>query len=407
MNGIIYCALFIYLVAASFINQEVYAFTVRYDSLLIFLVLIILALPHLLQDLKNKDTDLILAALTAVLSGVFVLVTHSGYGAALIPSDLALICYVSKKINLSDRSILCLAFAGACPVILWYSHVRWSYNFNMAGFAFMLMAYFAMILVEAVGERLSAEVKDRSGQTGGTDLIQVYINNRSFISAIIFITAFILSMLYHSRTAMFGMLMFLAVYALFKIMLTNRIVYDIVFFLASIGAVAFTAIYIRVASSMGNITVLYKDIFSGREAIWRELWGAFLASPVTGIGSAYELKSFEIFEVHNGMFDILTVHGIIVFALVTTLIYRMFARVYSHLAGSSPEKIVGLHNSTAEVPSDTPLSDHPGSMRIARIALAAAFSMMFTSFFENYFTVPPYSLFFMTFILMSGRRSKG
>ena len=106
MNGIIYCALFIYLAAASFINQEVYAFTVRYDSLLIFLVLIVLALPHLMQDLRNKDADLIMAALTVVLSGVFVLVTHSGYGAALIPSDLAVICYVSKKISLSDRSVI-------------------------------------------------------------------------------------------------------------------------------------------------------------------------------------------------------------------------------------------------------------------------------------------------------------
>ena len=371
-SNILYSALFIYLVAASFVNQDIYAFTVRYDSLLIFIVLFILVLPHLKEDIKNKDADLIMAFATAALSVLFVLITRSGYGAALIPSDLALICYASKRLKLTDNSVLCLSFAGACPVILWYSHVRWSYNFNMAGFAFMLMAYFGMILVEEAGDRCE-------------------IKYRGFIKAVIFITAFILSMLYHSRTAMFGMAVFFIVYMLYGVISANKWLYRILFILATVGAVAFTAVYIMLASNAGNITLLYKDVFSGREAIWRELWGALLNSPVTGIGSAYELKSFEIFEVHDGMFDILTVHGIPVFALVTVLMYRMFERVRHHIA--KPHTASG---------STTQATGLPKACQTYRIALSAAFSMMFTSYFENYFTVPPYSIFFMTFILIAG-----
>ena len=355
-TGVVYSALFIFLVATSFISQEVYAFTVRFDSLIIFLALAVLALPYIRDDLAKRDPDLIMTLLVILLSAVFAVLVHSGYGAVLIPSDLALISYMTKHIRLNKRNRFIISFAGSAPVALWYSHVRWSYNFNMAGFAFMLMAYFGMLLMEIGAENETVNVK-----------------LKGFLETVIFITGFILSMLYHSRTAMFGMLMFGVVYILFEVMLTDKPGLRIVLFFASAGAVIFTVVYIRLAAAFGGVTVLYKDVFSGREGIWSELWEAFLRQPVTGIGSAYELKSFEIFEVHNGLYDILTVHGIIVFILVVVLLWRMLERACQS----------GLHNNN----------------HIGRIAFSAALSMMFTSYFENFFTVPPYSFIFMTFVL--------
>ena len=369
-GNIIYCALFTCLIASSFVNQEVYAFTVRYASLMIFAVLGLLSLPYLAGDIRDRNPELVLVFLTVVLSLVCAVLSGSGYGAVLIPSDLALICYMTGHLRLSGRSVAYLSFAGACPVILWYSHVRWSYNFNMAGFAFMLMAFFGMIVIE---------------MTDSGDLI--YIKNKGFIEAVIFLTGFILSMLYHSRTAMFGMAVFALVWALFNIMSTSKWLYVLLFVMAAPGAVLFTAAYIRLADIFGNITLLYKDIFSGRQEIWRELWTAFSGSPVVGIGSSYQLKSFEIFEVHNGMFDILVVHGAVVFVLVLIMLSRSFLRIYGSVKEDGSERETadrGLHNSNA----------------VARISLSAAFAMMFTSFFENFFTVPPYSIIFMTFLLI-------
>lgn len=339
----------------SFVNQNVYAFTVRYASLIIFAVLGIIVLPYLKGDIAEKDTDLLLAILTMILSLFFAVLSHSGFGAVFIPSDLALICYATKHLTLTDRSLTYLGFAGACPVILWYSHVRWSYNFNMAGFAFMLMAFFAMIL---------------------TGSIKYPLKHRKFIRTIIFLTAFILSMLYHSRTAMFGMIMFIIVYLFFDAFMGNRRLYYGLFVAATAGAVVFTWIYIRLADAAGDMRILYKDVFSGRQAIWTELWEAFSHSPLTGIGSGYELKSFGIFEVHNGMFDILTVHGMVVFCLVFSMLWRTFGRAYAMEKDKTPD-------------------------RTRRIAISAAFAMMFTSFFENFFTVPPYNIFFMTFLMMA------
>ena len=369
-GNIIYCALFTYLIASSFVNQEVYAFTVRYASLIVFAVLGLLSLPYLAGDIRKKDPDLVLVFLTVVISLICAVLSRSGYGAVLIPSNLALICYMTGHLRLSGRSVTYLAFAGACPVILWYSHVRWSYNFNMAGFAFMLMAFFGMIVIE---------------MTDDGDL--VYINNKSFIEAVIFLTGFILSMLYHSRTAMFGMVVFALVWALHGVMLTKKWFYMLLFVMAAPGAVLFTAAYIRLADVFGNITLLYKDVFSGRQEIWRELWAAFSRSPFVGIGSSYQLKSFDIFEVHNGMFDILAVHGAVVFSLVLIMLSRSFLRIYGSVREDESERegsVHGLHNSDP----------------VVRISLSAAFAMMFTSFFENFFTVPPYSIIFMTFLLI-------
>ena len=228
----------------------------------------------------------------------------------------------------------------------------------------VLILFFGMIVLETVGRE---------------DLI--YIKKKGFIQGIVFLTGFILSMLYHSRTAMFGMAVFAIVYLLYNFMSTQKSLFRFLFLLALPGAVLFTALYIRLASVFGNMTLLYKDVFSGRQEIWRELWGAFFRSPIAGIGSAYKLKSFEIFEVHNGMFDILVVHGVIVFILVTVMLWRAFERVYKEISVRDRD----LHK-----------TDQTG-----RTALAAAFAMMFTSYFENFFTVPPYSVIFMTFLLMA------
>ncbi len=349
----ILCGLVTYLAVTSFINQDLYAFTTVYASLIIFAVLAVMALPYALEGIKDKEIDLMLAAMTPILAFIFAIASHSGMGAVLIPSDLALICYVARHVRLTERAVRYIAFVGAAPVILWYSHVRWSYNFNMAGFVFMLMAFYGMIL---------------------TELIE--LKYKKWICIMIYITSFLISTLYHSRTAVYGLVMFGIMFLLWRIMSTKKWVYTLVFLLATAGSVAFTGIYMYLSDAVKNLSVLNKEIFSGREAIWRELWGAFALMPVTGIGSGRILESFEIFEVHNGMFDILTVHGAAVFILVLIQLWRMFDAAY-------------------------PKEETTGKDMLRRISLAAAFSMMFTSYFENFFIVPPYSILFMTFAVIA------
>ncbi len=341
----IFCGLVTYLAATSFINQTVYAKTSVIASLMVFAVLFVIVSPDLITDYVNRDADLILLTIVVIAATLCAILSHSGMGAILIPSDMAMIGYASKKIRLGRPFIVYICFVGACPVALWYSHVRWSYNFNMAGFTFMLMSLFALILYE-----------------------KMEIENRRFIGFFTFVTAFILSMLYHSRTVMAGMASFAVIYLLYDRIRTSKVIYYLLFAIGTLGQVGFTGLYILLSGIFGNKVVLYKEVFSGREDIWRELWEAFLKKPLTGIGSAYELKSLDIFEVHNGLFDILAVHGIIVFALIMIVLLRLFARMFTSRAGA---------------------------------AVSAAFAMLFTSFFENFFIVPPYNLLFMCFVLFA------
>ena len=65
--------------------------------------------------------------------------------------------------------------------------------------------------------------------------------------------------------------------------------------------------------------------------------------PLTGIGSGYELKSFFEYNMHNAMYDILVVHGVIVFAISAYIIIsrliqmrdRVMDSVYTHIAASA------------------------------------------------------------------------
>ena len=352
-RGIIFCCLFTYLAASSFISQRIYEATIPYASAVIFLMLGIMALPDLLPSLKMKDPDLILGILVMAVTPICMFLSSSGYGAFFIPADMALICYMAGRIKLSPGMIIYISVLGASPVILWYSHVRWSYNFNMAGFAFMIMCFFTIIL-----------------------LYRLDIPHRGFISVFAYATAFILSTLYHSRTAMAGMAAFGIFYLLLGLMGKKRGFHTAVSLILTAGSVAFTGLYILMSYCLRNARVLNKDIFSGREEIWQEIWEAFLKVPLYGVGSSFRLKSLGIFEVHNGMFDILAVHGIVVFLLISALIIRLFS--------SLGKRICAREMTVA-----------------SRAALSAAWAMMFSSFFENFFVVPPYSIIFMAFILIA------
>ena len=72
-----------------------------------------------------------------------------------------------------------------------------------------------------------------------------------------------------------------------------------------------------------------------------EVWEIFAGQPLTGIGSGRALKSFFEYNIHNAMYDILAVHGVIVFALaVMLLIRRLFEAGKLIAADTGSEKIL-------------------------------------------------------------------
>ncbi len=329
-----------------------YAAAGKYASLFFFIALALMLLPYLPELIKKERAGLLLIVLTGALTMLNLILVHSNKGAVLIPSDLALLCLVCRIVKPGEKILRITAAAGSVLTVLWYPAVKWSYNFNMAGLTFMLFMMMGILYLEYAG-------KER--KIAGLRPIQI----------LMYITALFYATLYHSRCAMAGILVFGISLLLSKRILRSRALYAVICCLLTFGSIVFTALYAAAGRAGINVRFLYKDLLSGRQDIWSELWDAFLRHPFTGIGSSYELKSFEIFEVHNGLFDILVVHGVIVFLLVVI-------QLLTALRGA------GREYST-----------------IRAIAVSAVFGMLAASFFENFFTVPPYSAFFLCFLFVT------
>ena len=146
---------------------------------------------------------------------------------------------------------------------------------------------------------------------------------------------------------------------------------------ATLGSLVFVAFYIWLGTRGVNFRMpfFYKNIFSGREAIWLEFWNLFIKKPFTGIGTNVTITSFFEFNVHNAMYNILVIHGLIVFALTLFLMYRSWHRVKTDMS----------------------------IRRVSRCALTAVFAVCIESFFDVDLIWANYTLnvFFLLLIMNS------
>ena len=146
----------------------------------------------------------------------------------------------------------------------------------------------------------------------------------------------------------------------------------------TVGAVLISIVYVILGLLPGffEVRIFYKDVISGRNEIWLDLWRAFLHKPLTGIGSSYVINvdwMTGVFEVHNGLLDILIVHGIIVFAITCFMLVHRLLLLHKHACGNI----------------------------VARSAVSAVFAILAGSFMENFFIVPPFLLCMLALIAIA------
>ena len=342
----IYIGIYTFLFICCFISQEVYGVMSKFSSTITFVSLGIL----LLTVIKIKDFDFGIVIVGCLVTAFNLIYIHSNKGAFFTAANLLIMLYISGKIEFSKKQKQIMYGSGALLLLFWYAKVRWDYNFNMAGLVFMITAISSIMFFELLKDKYP------------------YLK---FVQVISYFTGLLFCTLYHSRCAMMGMLIFGIIYMTSRLIMVNKYLKYLIVFASTVGAVLFTVLYVRLSHTGFNITILYKDVLSGRQLIWEELWGELLKNPITGVGSAYKLKSFFIFEVHNGLFDILAVHGFVVFACVLYLLIKKLLLVFKNIKDTNQ----------------------------SRIAIAGIFAILFTSFFENFFIVSPYLLFI--FLLMN------
>lgn len=346
---------------------EWYAVFTPYGTLITFTVFVLTSISCLDIKATIKDPVFWLMVGTAAFALLNLFIIHSNKGCILVILNTCASLYLMNKISFTKIEKYVVLGLLAFYFFYWTIDVKGyfkGYNTNYGGL--ILITGFACLMV--LSEFFTTYLRENPKKWGW-----VYIPVEIFF----IVVAFRIIAWYRSRTALIGLIVLLALKFIPIGIIKNKAVYILLTLIATVGGVLTSLAYIGLGKLKEyiNLQLFYKDLISGREVLWKELWGAFIKSPITGIGSSYQVKTdfmFGMLEVHNGMLDILIIHGIIVFIPICLLLTKRILE-------------------RKEAVCDN---------RINKMIFAAIICMMVTSYFENYIIVQPFSLALFSLLSM-------
>ena len=335
---------------------------------LVFLAITLLCYVPVRELVRDPYFYLVITA--SVTAGVNLIVVGSGKGAWLTATDVILVIYLADRIKLSKPLMWFISAYTGFYFFYWIFDVKGyfkGYNTNYGGLVLITGFVFAITAFTAFYVHLK-----KTEEKGAKFLF--------CFTVFCFFWGYNIIAWYRARCALLGLVVFAALKLIPLKAWKNKVFYTLVTLGTTLGAIAVSLLYVWLGkySDVFSIRIFYKDVISGRDAIWTDLWTAFMKSPLTGIGSSYKINvdwMDGMFEVHNGLLDILIVHGVIVFAITAFMMI---------------ERLLALRESA-------------GSNVIAKTAMAGAFAILAASFMENFFIVPPFLL--CTLVLIAIARS--
>ena len=370
------------------------------------------------SDFKRvlHDPAFYLMVFADVLTLINLFAVDSAKGALLTVVDLLLVLYLADQLMLTRRQVWLVGIVELAFFLYWTLTPKGYYqgfNINYGGLVLLTGMLFGMLLLEMLREEqanrylwVAQIIFTLTGcrvtyvayreqyllyiiyvlLTAGLLLNRKEMQKYSWIvQATLLVLGFEIISYYLSRCALIGALVF-TVLILIPQDFWKKTVGKVFYFIMTLGLTAGTVLFSVLLVWLGgmretlNVKILYKDIFSGREDVWGELWEEYLRHPLTGMGSSYQLHADGLegtFEVHNGLLDILFVHGVIIFLIVLCFLIPLLLRQREMMASDA----------------------------VAKYAVAGVFAILTTSFFENFFIVPPFLLLFMLlFTIIKGRQ---
>lgn len=299
----------------TFLVPKFYGLTDKYVGVFVFLMLAVLLLVNvnLIQMLKEKDVETIVMMVLLVLIGVNILIVNSGKGAFFVLADFILVFYLSDKVKLTRLQLMAISGAYLIMLFVWLLFVypnmfaayeSYGYNTNTAATFTIYTLLCALVVVMKFRQRV--------------EIVGLFI-------VLLLVKGVQLALYHRARGALLMLTAFLLFYYVIpKKWWLNKKVFRVLTILATFGSLLFVGAY-TVLGFMGYnyvLPIFYKKIFSGREKIWREFFYLFIKKPITGIGTNLEITTFQEFNVHNAMYNILVVYGIVAFAGVLFFVFR-------------------------------------------------------------------------------------
>lgn len=333
--------------ALTFMVPKFYGWTEDYVGVFVFACLGLMFLVNVnpIKAIKEKDADFLITAAIVILTGVNLVIVRSGFGAFFVAANFAVIFYLSDRIRIKKWQIYAIGGFYLALMLYWFfyaygwmfaDYTTYAMNTNTAA----TFTIFSLLCLLVVSELL-------------------YEKHEAFgILIVIILVKGIQLALYHRARGAFIMLI---VYTFFRFVIPRKWFekkrfFGAVVIFATFGSLAFVAFYVLLGTTGINFRLpfFYKNMFSGREAIWLEFWNLFVKKPITGIGTNVTITSFFEFNVHNALYDILVIHGLPVFAGTIWLIYKRLWKVRKNI----------------------------GNMNIAFAAACAVFAVFIESFFD-------------------------
>ena len=343
------CLLFIMFAfyTLTFFVPKFYGLTEKYVGLFVFADLAALFAVNVnpIAKLRAKDREFIVLAIITILTGINILITGSGFGCFFVMVNFALIWYLSVELPFKNWQFYLFGGLYTAMLIYWFFGVyTWMFadytSFAMNTNTAATFTVFSMMCVFVFFDALYKKHK----------IAGLFI-------AVALVKCLQISLYHRSR----GAFIMLGVFFVLRFLIPRKAWDKKAFYIpmcvfATLGSLVFVAFYIWLGTRGVNFKMpfFYKNIFSGREAIWLEFWNLFIQKPLTGIGTNVTITSFFEFNVHNAMYNILVIHGIPVFVLMLYLMYVRWKRLGGRI----------------------------GSAFVRRCAVTAIFAVCIESFFD-------------------------
>lgn len=301
-----------------FLVPAFYAATDKYAGLFVFLCegLLLINNYNIFKALKAKDKDFFIIVLLLAIIGFNLIIVNSGFGAYFTAANFALIFYTSDKLVLTKKQILTMSGIYMVMLLCWLVPLYPSY-FGSYDASFALNTNGAATFSVYTG--LCALI-----------FLQFFYEKSPWVELpviLLFVRLIRLALWHRARGAFIILSCFIFLFYVLKgSFIKSKVWYVVLISLSTIGSLLFVCIYTVLGKTGFNmfIPIFYKNIFSGRENIWYEFFTYFKEKPLTGIGTNLTIQSFFEFNVHNAMYDILVIHGIIVFAMTMYFVFKRF-----------------------------------------------------------------------------------
>ena len=144
-----------------------------------------------------------------------------------------------------------------------------------------------------------------------------------------------------------GVLLAFVLFIVLAFLIPKKIFYNRKFYVLltlglTIGSVIFCAVYVGMWQDGITFEVMNssKNLYSGRQNIWLELFLLIKENLIFGVGSGYKLSSFSMFNAHNSMINLLAVYGAPTFFFAIYLINLRVIESYKNLKEFRQHKIV-------------------------------------------------------------------